>query len=229
MVTVLVIQAHPHIDHSLSLPVGQHFIKEYQKNHPDDQIITRDLYSKEGVPPLNDTTMLAWRKQKFGQTLTEAEQQLISRHDAWLSEFVNANKYVFINPMYNHFLPAEMKQYLDLTAVAHQTFKYTPNGPVGLLHGKKSLHIQASGSIYHKGGKWAIIKFMLRRVLKMKAGKDSCTLQDLGSLYLSNMLKFYGITNQQSLYIEGADAYRDQRDKIKENALGQAESLAKSF
>ena len=51
MSKVLIIQAHPHIDNSLSLTVGNKFIEEYKKNNPNDTIILRDLYDKEGVPP----------------------------------------------------------------------------------------------------------------------------------------------------------------------------------
>ena len=38
-----------------------------------------------------------------------------------------------------------MKAYIDSIAVAGKTFKYTEQGPVGLLTDKKALHIQARG------------------------------------------------------------------------------------
>lgn len=228
MTKVLVIQAHPHIHNSLSLTVGDEFIKSYKKAHPDDEIIMRDLYAGDGVPPLNDLTMNAWRKQKFEEPLTDDEKKLLTRHEAWLDEFISADKYVFINPMYNHFLPAELKQYLDLTAVAHKTFKYTATGSVGLLHNKKVMHIQAAGNNYHKNGKWGIVKFFIRKKLN-KPNKDSCALLDLGSLYLTNMMKFYGIDDLDSIYIEGADANRAQRQEILEAALQQAHAKAQKF
>lgn len=209
MTTLLAIQAHPHVDQSLSLTVGQHFLTAYQQNHPTDQVIIRDLFAAEGVPPLNDVTMAAWRKQKYGEPLTAAETQLLQRHAAWLQEFIAADKYVFINPMYNHFLPAELKQYLDLTAVAHQTFRYTSHGPEGLLTGKKALHIQAAGGIYHQDG------------------QDQS--EDFGDRYLTHMLNFYGITDLHQLFIEGADAHRDQREAILDAALTQADQLAQTF
>lgn len=213
MSTLLVIQAHPHITNSLSLTVGKRFIEAYRASHPDDTIITRDLYAPEGVPPLNDLTMEAWRKQKYDEPLTAEEAALLKRHDEWINEFINADKYVFINPMYNHFLPAELKQYIDLTAVAHKTFKYTPNGAVGLLHGKKALHIQAAGGVYHKDGQTP----------------KGFGQTDLGSIYLTNVLKFFGITDMSNLFIEGADAHRDQRETILTDALKRAETLAKDF
>lgn len=228
MTTLLVIQAHPHTSQSLSLTVGKQFVDTYKATHPDDQVIIRDLYADGGVPPLNDLTMEAWRKQKFGEEMTAAEQDLLKRHEEWLTEFINADKYVFINPMYNHFLPAEMKQYLDLTAVAHKTFRYTSNGPVGLLTGKKALHIQAAGSEYHQGGKWGTIKFLIKQALGIK-NKESSALMDLGDIYLTKTLEFYGVTDVEKLFIEGADAHRDQRQAILNNALAEAKSMAKAF
>ncbi|MBB1069953.1 NAD(P)H-dependent oxidoreductase [Limosilactobacillus sp. RRLNB_1_1] len=228
MSTLLVIQAHPHVENSLSLTVGKQFVESYEASHPNDKVIIRDLYAKDGVPPLNDVTMAAWQKQKFDEQLTAEETNLLQKHEEWLNEFINADKYVFINPMYNHFLPAEMKQYLDLTAVAHKTFKYTSDGSVGLLKGKKAIHIQAAGSEYHKNGKWGIIKFAVRKALKIKS-KESCALMDLGDLYLTNMLKFYGITNVEKLFVEGADAHREQRQVILENAMKEAKSMATAF
>lgn len=188
----------------------------------------RDLFTKDGVPPLNDVTMSAWRKQKFEESMTEEEKQVIARHDEWLDEFISADKYIFINPMYNHFLPAEMKQYLDLTAVAHKTFKYTPKGSVGLLDDKKAIHIQAAGGIYHEGGKWNTFKFLLKKALHVKSNQSSA-LMDLGSIYLTNMLKFYGINDIDNIYIEGADQHRDQRQAILDKALTEASEKAKNF
>ncbi len=59
---------------------------------------------------------------------TFEERNLLNRHAEWLDEFMSADKYIFINPMYNHFLPAELKQYLDLTAVAHKTLQVYRKG-----------------------------------------------------------------------------------------------------
>lgn len=227
MSTVLVIKAHPHTPESLSLTIGDKFIAEYKKSHPSDKVIVRDLY-KDGVPPLNDVTMSAWQKQKFEQPMTQAEKDLLAQHEEWLNEFIAADKYVFINPMYNHFLPAELKQYLDLTAVAHKTFKYTENGSVGLLKNKKALHIQAAGNIYHEQPKRRTLKFLFEKITK-GASNTSCPLTDLGSMYLSNMLKFYGVNDMSSLYIEGADKYRDRRQAILDKALQEASKKAKEF
>lgn len=54
-----------------------------------------------------------------------------------LETFMNADRYVFVTPMWNFSYPPVVKAYLDNVAIAGKTFKYTENGPVGLLEGKK--------------------------------------------------------------------------------------------
>ncbi|WP_268913621.1 FMN-dependent NADH-azoreductase [Lentilactobacillus sp. SPB1-3] len=211
MTKLLVIQAHPHIDNSLSLAVGDKFVESYRESHPHDEVIVRDLFDGP-VPPLNDQTMEAWRKQKFGESLSEEETALLQQHADWLDEFISADKYVFINPMYNHFLPAEMKQYLDITAVAHKTFMYTAKGPVGLLNDKKAIHIQAAGNFYHN-----------------MDVNSQMALMDLGDVYLTQTMKFYGINGVDKLFIEGADAKPEQRQNILKAALSQAVVMAETF
>ena len=73
--------------------------------------------------------MKAWEHQRNGGSLSIEEQKTLAIHNQRLDEFLKADKYV---PMYNFFLPAEMKQYIDIIAVPRKTFKYTKEGPVGL-------------------------------------------------------------------------------------------------
>ena len=52
---------------------------------------------------------------------------------------------MFSTPVYNFNVPATVKAWADLVARAGTTFKYTDNGPVGLLTGKKVYITVASG------------------------------------------------------------------------------------
>lgn len=213
MSKVLVIKAHPHTDDSLSLTVGDEFIKKYQESHPTDEVIIRDLFDGEEVPPLNDVTFAAWKKEKNGMPLNDEEKDVLTRHNAWLDEFVNADKYIFINPMWNHFMPAQMKAYLDVTAVTHKTFKYAPDGSViGLLPNKKVMHIQAAGGLYHANG-----------------FDDPAAKEDFSTEYLDYEMNFYGITDVDHIFIEGADAMPDKRQDILNAALKQADEKAEMF
>lgn len=210
MTKLLMIKAHPHTTApSAALQVADSFQTAFLTAHPNAQVVVRDLY-RDGVPALNDTTFEAWRKQKYGQELTTKEQQLLARHAAWLDEFMTADKVVFVNPMYNHFLPAELKQYLDLTAVARKTFRYTAHGPVGLLTNKAVLHIQSAGGLYHATD-----------------GQHNQT--EYGEPYLHDMMALYGITDYHAVFVEGVDRFPEQRATIIKNAQQAAIDLASTF
>lgn len=211
MSKVLVILAHPHTDtRSFSLEVYEKFIEEYRQQHPDDEIIIRDLFAQP-FPAMNNTTFAAIAKQHAGMELSEKEDQLLSTRTAWLNEFMAADKYVFVNPMYNHFLPAELKEYIDITAVARKTFKYTSDGLVGLLTGKKALHIQATGGTYHDDRPHGEFE------------------RDFGAPYLELALNSYGIRDVEHIYVEGAAKYRDKTEEIVNQALQEATAAAKTF
>ena len=48
-------------------------------------------------------------------------------------------------PMYNFSIPAALKAWIDLVARAGLTFRYTENGPVGMLENKKAYVMLATG------------------------------------------------------------------------------------
>lgn len=208
---LLMIIAHPHTDlPSATRTVATHFLTAYQAAHPTDDVQVRDLF-QDPVPALDDTVFTAWTKQKYGHPLTAAETQSLATHTAWLDQFLTADKIVFANPMYNHFLPAELKQYIDVTAVARKTFRYTAQGPVGLCPDKRVLHIQAAGALYHQ------------------APDSAAAQEDFGDGYLRSIMTLYGITDFQSLFIEGLDQFADQRTVRTTTAVAQAEKLAATF
>lgn len=54
-------------------------------------------------------------------------------------------------------------------------------------------------------------------------------MPDLGSIYLDNTMKFYGVDKIDSIYIESADAVPNQRQAILDTAMEQARTKAKEF
>ena len=70
----------------------------------------------------------------------EAEQQrLIAISDAYLAEVQAADVLVIGLPVYNFNLPAQLKNWLDQIARAGKSFRYTAEGPEGLLTGKRAI------------------------------------------------------------------------------------------
>lgn len=101
-----------------------------------------------------------------------------------------------------------MKAYIDNISIAGKTFKYTADGPVGLLTDKKAVHIQARGGIYSEG-----------------PAKEL----EFGDRYLRAVLTFLGVSDIETIAVEGMAAYPDKAEEIKSKAIEQAKDIAKQF
>ncbi|MBM7564719.1 FMN-dependent NADH-azoreductase [Paenibacillus sacheonensis] len=211
MAKLLYITAHPH-DHqvSISMAVGQAFIDAYRDSHPQDEIKHLDLYNMN-IPHIDADVFSGWGKLRGGSQFTElssGEQQKVSRLNELVDEFVAGDKYVFVTPMWNFSYPPIMKAYIDSICVAGKTFKYTSEGPVGLLPDKSAIHIQARGGIYSEGPAVGI---------------------ESGHRHLASIMSFFGITDFSGIFAEGHAAAPDKADAIKAKAIEEAKKAAVSF
>ena len=211
MAQVLYITAHPHDEsQSYSMAVGKAFIDSYKEKNPNDEVVHVDLYS-ENIPHIDADVFSGWGKLRSGQAfdeLSSEEKAKVSRLNELSDQFIAADKYVFVTPLWNFSFPPVMKAYLDSVAVAGKTFKYTEQGPVGLLPGKKALHIQARGGIYSEG---------------------PAAQMEMGHRYISVMMSFFGIKELEGLFVEGHNAMPDKAQEIKENAIARAKDLGHTF
>lgn len=208
---LLYITAHPHdAASSYSIAVGEEFIKSYKQAHSGDEIVHVDLY-KEHIPHIDNDVFSGWGKLQTGSQFTDLsdhEQQKVGRLAELAEQFVGADKYVFVTPMWNFSFPPVMKAYIDSICVAGKTFKYTEQGPVGLLTDKKALHIQARGGIYSEG---------------------PAAEMEMGHRYLSTIAQFLGIPSFDGIFIEGHNQFPDRAEQIKQDAIKKAQEKAKSF
>ena len=134
---LLYITAHP-LDElaSNSMAAGKAFIDSYKENHASDEVKHIDLF-KEDIPVIDKDVLTGWGKLRNGDDLTKEEQQKVDRFSEILEEFLSADKYVFVSPMWNLSFPPVLKAYIDAISIAGKTFKYTAEGPQGLLTDKK--------------------------------------------------------------------------------------------
>lgn len=196
---------------SKSINVGDHFIKEWKVNHPNDTVATLDLFNGD-IPFLSQDIFDAWSVLKSGEsiyTLPKKDREKVRRNDELLNQFMEADKIVFVNPMWNLFFPPVLKAYIDILCVARKTFAYTAEGPVGLLKDKKVLHIQSSGGVYDRS--------------------EGAPIVDFGDAYLKHMMGFFGIFDYEAIHIDGIDAAPDKKDEIMGAAKGKASEIAKKF
>jgi FMN-dependent NADH-azoreductase len=211
MAQVLYITGHPlNETQSYSLAVGKAFIETYKEVNPNDEIVHLDLYN-ENIPHIDADVFSGWGKLRSGKEFAELsaeEKEKVVRLGELSEQFIAADKYVFVTPLWNFSFPPVMKAYLDSVAVAGKTFKYTEQGAVGLLTDKKALHIQARGGVYSEG---------------------PAAQMEMGHRYISVMMSFFGIPALEGLFIEGHNAMPDKAQEIKENAIARAKDLAHTF
>ncbi|MEB7806019.1 FMN-dependent NADH-azoreductase [Mammaliicoccus fleurettii] len=211
MSQVLFITAHPHDETvSFSMATAKAFIESYKTTNPNDEVVHIDLYNSY-IPQIDVDVFAGWGKLQSGagfDALSESEQGKVRRLNELSEQFVNADKYVFVTPFWNFSFPPVMKAYLDSVSVAGKTFKYTAEGPVGLLPDKKALHIQARGGYYSEGPAAEL---------------------EMGHRYIGQMMSFYGITDFDGLIVEGHNANPENAEEIKADSIERAKALGKTF
>ncbi|MFF2481367.1 NAD(P)H-dependent oxidoreductase [Paenibacillus sp. NPDC058071] len=212
MATVLYITANPNYESSYSLAVGNEFVSAYRAANPNDEIVHLDLY-KTNIPEIDAEVFSGWGKLGAGagfDALTGAEQAKVGRLGELVDQFVAADKYVFVTPIWNYSFPPVMKAYIDSICVAGKTFKYVQGiGRVGLLRDKKAVHIQASGSVLSPGS--ALAEF------------------EMGHRHLNAIMEFFEVPSFESIFVEGMAVDPSQATVIKEKAIQQAREVAQSF
>ena len=67
-----------------------------------------DLF-KEDIPVIDKDVLTGWGKLRNGDELTQDEQQKVDRFSEILEEFLSADKYVFVSPMWNLSFPPVLK------------------------------------------------------------------------------------------------------------------------
>ena len=125
---------------SVSNQIGQALLGSLKG--ADDTVTVRDL-SKNDIPFVDAARFEANLTPAADRTPEQSELAAIA--DTLIEELQAADVIVFATPIYNFGVPAIVKAWADLVARAGTTFKYTENGPVGLLEGKKAYITAASG------------------------------------------------------------------------------------
>lgn len=141
MSNVLHISASIRGDASISRQLGAHFMQ--QVSAQDGITVTERDLSDNALPLITEARFAANLTAK--EERTDEQQQLASIADELIAELQQADTLVLSLPMYNFAAPATFKAWADLVARAGTTFRYTENGPEGLLAGKKVYALVATG------------------------------------------------------------------------------------
>lgn len=207
MAKVLVIRAHPlSSETSRSMQLTDQFVRVYQAAHPEDTVREVRLYDV-AIPEIDLDLLTAWTRLRAGTPfvhLSESEQVKSTLFAHYTDQFLDADKIVVANPLWNLMVPTHLKAWIDTISVSGRTFRYDAAGaPVGLARGKKALHIQTSGG--HFGGK------------------------DPASVYLRTVFTFLGVADYEQIAAEGMDHEPERAAEIIEEALTRVTEAARTF
>ncbi|ASF48317.1 FMN-dependent NADH-azoreductase [Methylovulum psychrotolerans] len=182
-----------------SSQLADEFVTTWQTHNPAAQVISRDL-AKDPLPHLDAARVSAFFTPP--EARTPEQQAYIAESDALIDELKQAQAVVIGLPMYNFGIPSTLKAYFDQIARAGVTFRYTENGPEGLLSGKKAYIFATRGGLY--------------------AG----TALDSQTTYIRNFLNFIGITDIEFVYAEGLNMGEATKGQSLANAQQRLAELA---
>lgn len=139
--TILHIDASARSAGSVTRGLSARILDQLKTRHGDIEIIRRDL--AEGIPFITEAFTAAINTP--ADQRTPGQVAALATSDALVADLQAADIVVIGTPIYNFGVPAVFKAWFDQVARVGVTFRYTENGPVGLLDGKKAYVAMASG------------------------------------------------------------------------------------
>ncbi len=122
-------------DASVSRKLTSDIVAKLTAANPAAAVTYRDL--NDGVPAIDTDWFKAVRLAP--ENPSADQQALIATSDAYLAEVQAADILVIGLPVYNFTLTAQLKNWVDQIARAGKSFRYTAEGPEGLLTGKRAI------------------------------------------------------------------------------------------
>lgn len=181
--TILHLDASINGDNSASRAISRSIVDQLKGSQSGETIVYRDL----AASPLPHLTLDAF-----------ADPSVID-------EFLAADTIVIGAPMYNFTLPTQLKAWIDRILIAGRTFQYGPNGPEGLVKGKRVIVALARGGFYHESAPAASLEHL--------------------ETYLRGVFNFIGI-EPEFVVADGLSIGPEQRNSSIKQALGDTVRLA---
>ncbi len=179
---VLEVAASGRNEGSVSRMLSADLLVALEERHGSIELTRLDL--SKGLQFVNE----AWINANFTAPEERSAEQraALAESDALVAELKAADVVVIGAPIYNFGVPAALKAWIDMVARARLTFRYTENGPEGLLEGKQAYVVIASGGV----------------------PVDSAV--DFATPYLRHALAFIGITNVEVIAAERLNSIAEE-------------------
>lgn len=173
---ILQINSSARAEGSHSTRLANALVERLSAAQPQATVTVRNL-GRTPHPVLDETALQALFTPAEQRTSEQAAR--VALDDALIAEIQSADVVVLGVPMYNFGVPAQLKSWIDAISRAQVTFRYTEQGPEGLLKGKKVYVVLTRGGLYRN------------------------TPNDTQTPYLKTLFGFLGMTDVQFMYAEG--------------------------
>ncbi len=183
---------------SNSTKVANRIVERLRHTHPDATLTVRDL-ATHPARILDEAALAALYTPAEKRTPEQATR--VADDDALIAEVQAADILVIGAPMYNLGISVQLKSWFDAICRARVTFKYTENGPVGLLNDKKVYVGFSRGGHYRN------------------------TPHENEASYLRSVLGFLGITDVSFVFAEGMSMGPEAEEKGMAAAHAEIEAL----
>ncbi|HKB92108.1 MAG TPA: FMN-dependent NADH-azoreductase, partial [Opitutaceae bacterium] len=190
MSKVLHLDVSPRGARSHSRTLGQEFVSNWSKNHPNSTITYRDL-GQNPEPHVTESWVVGAYTPP--EEHSHDAKAAIAVSNKLVDELLAADHLLITTPMYNLSIPSALKAWIDQIVRAGRTFKTSDKGYEGLVHGKKAVIVVASGGNFTPDSPAAGYNFI--------------------EPYMRAILGFIGITDVQFVYahsINQGEAAREQ-------------------
>lgn len=182
--------------------IAREFVDTWLRNNPGTRVVERDL-SPDSIPHLSQATLGAVTTP--AERRTAAQRDVAAFADTLIEEVEAADTIVLAAPMYNFTIPSTLKAWLDHVARAGRTFRYTGDGPEGLLKGKKVFVVTGRGGVY--------------------SGESPAKALDFQEPYLRAILGFIGLTDVSFVHVEGLNINKESAESGRARARAAIASL----
>lgn len=186
-------------DDSASTQVAQSLVERLVEENPGSEVNRIDL-SAANLPHLGADEFNSWttpEDQRDARQLRLAETS-----DALIAQLIAHDTLVLAVPMYNLGIPSTLKAWIDRVSRAGKTFRYTSEGPEGMLKGMQAYLVFARGGIYRD------------------------TPLDTQTGFLTSVLGLMGIEAVETIFAEGLNMGGESREKSIASAMARVSDLA---
>ncbi|MEZ0479942.1 FMN-dependent NADH-azoreductase [Planococcus sp. SSTMD024] len=173
----------------------------------DAEVNTFDVFA-EDMPYFGQDFFDAMQKSAQAEELSDLEQRILTAANKAMDAFMDADVVVFAFPLWNMTIPAALQTFIDYVYRAGMTFKYTEEGPVGLVPEKKVIILNARGGVY---------------------STPEAAPSEMSVNYIRGIMNFFGITDIEEVIIEGHNMYPDRAEQIIADGMERVKESAGSL